>query len=187
MKRVIVFLAALPLLAFSPLASALTCDEVSLSSEITDKYPNAQDACLEVVERDGEPYVKMKVELTRQGSANNLTFRFKNQDGTFGPTHSVNPAPEWRARIDGRAYLARELGRGQELSIYLPPDRWEAHVSAPDIVVETFSLIVITAAEPEPAPMMLPSTASNMPLFALFGGLALFGAGLIRVTRRQAS
>ena len=185
MKRVIVFLAALPLLAFSPLASALTCDEVSLSSEITDKYPNAQEACLEVVERNGEQFVKMRVELTRQGETNRLTFRFTNEDGSFGPTHAVNPPPEWRANIAGRSYRARDLGRGQELSIYLPPDRWEAHVAAPNMVVETFSLIVITAAEREP--MMLPSTASNMPLFALFGGLALFGAGLIRVTRRQAS
>ncbi len=185
MKRVIVFIVALPLLAFSSLASALTCDEVTLGADITDKYPNAADACLEVIERDGQPFVKMKVQLTRPGSANRLTFRFVNEDGTFGPTHSVNPAPEWRANIGGRSYRARELSRGQELSVYLPSDRWEAHVAASGMVVETFSLIVITQAEPEP--MMLPATASNMPLFALFGGLALFGAGLIRVTRSRAS
>jgi LPXTG-motif cell wall-anchored protein len=184
MKKVIVFLAALPLLGFSSLASALTCDEVVLCAEITSKYAKAQEACLEVVERDGQPFVKMKVELTRPGS-NRLTFRFVNQDGTFGPTHSMIPDPGWRVNIDGRNHRARDLGTGQELSVYLPPDRWEAHVAASDMVVETFSLIVITAAEPEP--QMLPSTASNMPLFALFGGLALFGAGLIRVTRRQAS
>ncbi len=185
MKRVIVFIVALPLLAFSSLASALTCDEVTLSAAITDEFPNAADACLEVIERDGRPFVKMKVELTQQGRPNKLTFRFKSADGAFGPTHSINPAPEWRANIAGRNLRARELSRGQELSVYLPPDRWEAHVAAPEMVVETFSFIAITAAEPEP--MMLPSTASNMPLFALFGGLALFGAGLIRVTRRQAS
>ena len=185
MKKVIVFIVALPLLAFSSLASALTCDEVTLSSAITDQFPNAADACLDVVERNGEPYVKMKVELTRQGEPNKLTFRFKTEDGAFGPTHSINPAPEWRANIAGRNYRARDLGRGQELSVYLPPDRWEAHVAAPEMVVETFNFIVITQAEREP--MMLPATASNMPLFALFGGLALFGAGLIRVTRRQAS
>lgn len=185
MKRVIVLLAALPLLGFSSLASALTCDEITFSADITSQYPDAKDACLEVVERDGQPYVKMRVELVRPGSANKLTFQFKHPDGSNGPTHSVSPDPSWRANIEGRNYRARDLGRGQELSVYLPPDRWEAHVAASDLVVETFSLVVITAAEPEP--MMLPSTASNMPLFALFGGLALFGAGLIRVTRRQAS
>ena len=44
--------------------------------------------------------------------------------------------------------------------------------------------VAITAAEPEP---MLPSTAGNMPLFALFGALALIGAGMIRLSRRRAS
>jgi hypothetical protein len=185
MKRVIVFLIAMPLLAFSSLASALTCDEVVLSPEITSKFANAQDACIEVVERDGQAFVKMNVELlSSQGGR--LTFRFKNNDGSFGPTHSIRPSSDWRANIAGRSLRARDLTRGQEMSIYVPSDRWEAHVDAPEAVVETFTLIVITAAA-EPEPMMLPSTAGNMPLFALFGGLALFGAGLIRVTRRQAS
>ncbi len=185
MKRVIVFLIAMPLLAFSSLASALTCDDVVLSTEITSKYPGAQNACLGVVERDGQVFVKMKVELTRDGTATKLTFRFKNNDGSNGPTHSVIVKSDRRFNIAGSSYTARELYRGQELSVYLPSNQWAAHVAASDVVVETFSLVVITAAEPEP--MMLPSTASNMPLFALFGGLALFGAGLIRVTRRQAS
>jgi LPXTG-motif cell wall-anchored protein len=40
--------------------------------------------------------------------------------------------------------------------------------------------VAITEATREP---MLPATAGNMPLFALFGALALVGAGLIRVRR----
>jgi hypothetical protein len=189
MKRIIACIIVMPMLAFASLASALTCDEVTLSSAITDRFANAQDACLGVVEMNGETYVKMKVELTRPGATNKLTFKFKNQDGTFGPTHTINTPPEWRANIEGRNYRARELGRGQELDIYLPPDRWAAHIEASDVVVETFAPIAITEAEPEPEPepMMLPATASNMPLVALFGGLALFAAGLIRVARRQAS
>jgi len=187
MKRIIVSVVALPLLAFSSLASALTCDDVSLSAAITDRYADAADACVDVVERDGETYVKMMVELTRAGRPNNLTFKFMHADGTFGPTHSINPPSEWRARIAGRSYRARELARGQELSVYLPPDRWEAHVTGADVGLELVSLHVITRAEPEPEPAMLPATASNMPLFALFGGLALFGAGLIRVMRSRAS
>jgi LPXTG-motif cell wall-anchored protein len=185
MKRVIVFLVAMPLLAFSSLASALTCDEVVFSAEITSQFADAQNACIEVVERDGQPFVKMNVELVRDGSSNKLTFRFKNLDGSFGPTHSVNPPSDWRANIAGRSLRARELLRGQELSVYVPSNRWEAHVASTDMVVETFSLIIITRAEAEP--MMLPSTASNMPLFALFGVLALLGAGMIRVKRHQTS
>lgn len=185
MKRILICLSALPLLAFAPLASALTCDEVVLGYDITSKFPTAQEACLEVVERDGQQFVKMKVELARNPRGNNATFRFLHADGSQGPTYSVEVDPSWRVNINGRNHRLRELVMGQELSLYLPSNRWEAHLAATDMVIETFSLIVITAAEPEP--LMLPSTASKMPLFALFGGLALFGAGLIRVTRRQTS
>ena len=184
MKRVIVFLVAMPLLAFSSLASALTCDEVVFTEEITSKFADAHNACIEVVERDGQSFVKMNVEFL-SSSGGRLTFRFKNKDGSFGPTHSVSPGSDWRANIAGRSLRARDLTRGQELSVYLPSDRWEAHVTSTDMVVETFSLIIITRAEAEP--MMLPSTASKMPLFALFGVLALLGAGMIRVKRRQTS
>ncbi len=185
MKRGIAYISVLPLLAFASLASALTCSEVILGKDITDKFPTAQDACLEVVERNGETFVKMKAELTRTPIGNKVTFRFKHADGSSGPTYSTVLSPQWRIRIDGSQYRAQDLIRGQALSIYLPSDRWEAHIAASDVVVQTFSFIVITEAVPEP--LMLPSTASNMPLFALFGGLALFGAGLIRVLRRQTS
>lgn len=187
MKRVLTYITVLPLLAFASLASALTCDEITLGSAITGPYPDAQEACLEVVERDGRNYVKMEVELTRPGAPNRLTFKFKHADGSFGPTHTINPPLDWRARIGGRNYRARELGSGQELTVYLPPDRWEAHIASSEMDVETFNFIVITPAEPEPQQRMLPATASNMPLFALFGALALFGAATLRIARGRAS
>lgn len=185
MKKILICLSALPLMAFAPLASALTCDEVELGYDITSKFPTAQEACVEVVERDGSQFVKMRVELARNPRGNTATFRFLHADGSHGPTYSATVDPTWRTNIGGSSYRLRDLSMGQELSVYLPSDRWEAHVDSPEWVVETFSFVVITAAEPEP--MMLPSTASKMPLFALFGVLALLGAGMIRVTRRQTS
>lgn len=185
MKRIIVLLAALPLLAFSSLASALTCEDVVLSTEITSKFPTAQEACRDVVERDGQIFVKMRAELTRDGRLNTAEFRFKHADGSTGPTYSTELPSDWRISIDGSNRRLQDLRRGQVISIYLPSDRWEAHIAASDLEVETFTFIVINEAQPEPR--MLPATASNMPLFALFGGLALFGAGLIRVMRRQTS
>lgn len=183
MKRVLVILTALPLMAFSSMAFALTCDEVDLSYEVTSRFPTAQEACLEVLERDGQQFMKMRVELARDPRGNNATFRFIHADGTHGPTYSAELDPSWRANIQGRDYRLRELSRGQELSVYLPSDRWAVHVAAWDVVVQTITPVAIVDAEPEQ--LMLPETASNMPLFALFGGLALFGAAAIRVSRRR--
>ena len=43
--------------------------------------------------------------------------------------------------------------------------------------------VAMTAADDDSG-AMLPATAGALPLFGLFGGLALFGASLIRVFRR---
>jgi hypothetical protein len=182
MKRGIAYISVLPLLAFASLASALTCDDIVLGSEITSRFSTAQEACLEVVERDGSAFVKMKAELTRNPHGNTATFRFIHADGSQGPTYSAELDPSWRAEIQGRNYVLRDLAQGQVLTLYLPNDRWAAHIAAEDVAVETLAPVAIIAAAPEPE--MLPATASNMPLFALFGGLALFGAGLIRVARQ---
>lgn len=189
MKKLLTYLSAIPLLALAPLASAITCDEVDFRPVITDQFPRAKEACLEVVERNGEPYVHMKAELVRSPRGNHAVFRFLHADGTYGDTHAVDLDPSWRANIQGRNYRLRDLARGQELDVYLPPDRWAVHVNASDAMVETITPVAVVApreeaAEPEP---MLPATASKMPLFAVFGVLALMGAGMIRLARRQSA
>ena len=188
MKKILISLSALPLLALAMPAAAVTCDEVDFSPVITDEFPRAKEACLGVVERDGQQYVHMKAELARQPRGNHGVFRFMHADGSYGPTHAIDVPPSWRARIEGRNYRLRDLARGQELDVYVPPDRWAVHVDAPDGEIND-TIVLVTIVEPreeEPEPM-LPATASNMPLFALFGGLALLGAGALRVARRQSA
>jgi len=186
MKRAIVYFAALPLLAFSSFAAAITCDDITLSDEITSQYPDAQGACLGVVERDGQNFVKMKVRLTRNPISHHISFRILDADGNPGPNHSVIVASDWRANIGGREYTTNDLTRGQELSLYLPSNRWEAHVAAPEAEppMELMFVAIRVASMPEDT-ASLPATSSIMPLFGLLGGAAFLGAGLIRVFRRK--
>lgn len=186
MKKIFVSLAAVPLLALATPALAATCDDVEFTSAVTDRYPSARDACLGVVERDGQQYVHMQAELVRQPRGNHGVFQFKHADGSMGPTIGLDLDPSWRARIEGRNYRLRDLSRGQELDVYLPPDRWAVHVDEPDNQVND-TIVLVTVVEPREEQPMLPATASNMPLFALFGGLALLGAGALRVARRQSA
>lgn len=187
MKKIMFCLSALPLLALASNANAVTCEEVTLGYEITSNYPDAAKSCREVVDRNGELFVKMKVRLTRSPNGNWATFKFLHPDGTDGPQYSAELDPSWRANINGRDYRLRDLARGQELSVYIPSDRWAVHVEADDVMDDMIYPVAITTSEPESSAAMLPSTASKMPLFALFGVLALIGAGMIRLTRRQTS
>ena len=195
-KRAMIFVQALGLLALSTQANAqadLTCDDISFSSDVTSRYPDAANGCWDVVEKDGQRFAKMKVELMRT-SNNRATFRFMHPDGTNGPTQSITLSPDWRANINGRNYRIRDLSRGQELSIYMPGDRWEAHVARSSaIAVANYEMADIedsddmsaAAAAGAGAMAALPATAGPMPLFALFGALSLIGAAGLRWSRRK--
>ncbi|MGI9201806.1 MAG: hypothetical protein ACR2QL_12145 [Woeseiaceae bacterium] len=181
MKRVMFYISVLPMMAFATSASATTCDEVTFSEELTSRYPDIARSCMDVIDRDGEQFVKTKVRLTRAPNGNYVTFKFLHADGTEGPSYSTELDSSWRTTSQGREYRVRDLTRGQELSVYFPFYQWEVHIEADDVMDEVIVTSAVMAAEPEPA--MLPSTAGNMPLFALFGALALMGAGMVRLTR----
>ena len=180
MKKVMFYISVLPLLAFASSASAATCDEVTFSDQLTSQYPDIARSCRDVIERDGEQFVKTKVRLTRTPNGNYVTFKFLHADGTDGPTYSTTVDSGWRTTSKGREYRVRDLTRGQELSVYIPFYQWHVHIEADDVMDDVVVTTAVVAAE-EPA--MLPSTAGNMPLFAMFGALALMGAGMIRLTR----
>ena len=187
-RKIIALLGALPLLALAYPVSAqtdLTCDDIDFNYDLTTRFPSIADHCIDVIEVDGERFAKFSVELVRTGN-NRATFRFKDpDDGSYGPTQSVDLDPAWRAEIGGREYRIRELGPGQELNIYLPSDRWEAHVARNTTGYFAVYYPVAMTEDDGGSDTMLPATAGFMPLLGVFGGLALFSALLIRVFRRH--
>lgn len=192
---------ALVLSAFSTVALAqdedgvgLTCADIEFTSAVTSNAPDVARACRDVVELNGRKFAKTKIELTNV-RGNRATWHFIMPDGRSGSRHTTEVPSDWRATIQGREYRMRELSRGQELSVYLPPDRWEAHTTAPTSTFTSYAPVAIVDADDSDmggssmssssSSAMLPATAGPLPLFGLFGGLALFGAGLIRVFRRS--
>lgn len=184
--KVLFVLPALALLSIGTTASAqtdLTCADITFSYEVTSKYPSATDGCRGVVEIDGERYAKMRVEImTARGNVG--TFRFMNKDGTYGPLESVTVDDDWRAELGGRSYRMRQLSRGQELNLYIPSDRWEAHVATNmSGTITVYYAVSFEGGGSSGAE--LPTTASSMPLIGLLGAGSLFAAFLMRVRRRR--
>lgn len=189
MKKTIALLtSALFLSAFGTSALAqdedgtgLSCADIVFAADVVARAADVDQACRDVVELNGSIYAKTRVEL-ESVSGNRAKFRFIYPDGSSGSRHSVQVDSDWRATIQGREYRMSQLARGQELSVYLPSDRWEAHFDAPTATFVTYAPAAIAAYDDEP---MLPATASPLPLFGLFGFIALFGASLIRIFRRS--
>ena len=162
------------------------CGSIVFGEAITSQFPNARNACLGVVTRDGREFAHFQARI-RNVRAGQVEAEFRLPDGTWGRPVAFTPASDARARVAGRSMRYRDLSRGQELDIYLPPDRWEIAVQADETEFETARVITFVAlTEPAPQVAALPSTGSQLPLLAMIGTLlAALGALVVAPLRRK--
>ena len=172
-------------------AQATTCQDLVFASEITNRFPRASDACLGVVEKDGRQFAKFTARIERV-SGGTVHARFRMPDGSLTDSYSFNPPSNSRVQIGSRSFRFRDLSRGQEVNVYLPPDRFALAThedETADFEQPTVTRVVIVPLAVAPASSSsgtaLPSTASPLPLVGLLGGtFVLLGAGLTVLRRR---
>ena len=160
------------------------CGAVNFTGPVASQFPQARDACLELVTRNGQQFAHFKGEIVGV-SGNQVRARFKLPNGQYSQTYAFTPQSGARVNINGTRYRFNELSRGQELDVYLPPDRWEFEVPetenfAAAAPAEVVRITTITRASPT-----LPKTASSVPLVgALSVVLLALGTGLTLIRRR---
>lgn len=167
-------------LAAAPAHAQLTCDDIDLTGPIAEQFPNASDACIAVIEREGRKYAKFTAEIQRV-RGDTVYAKFKLPDGTKSDTYSFDMPPDARATVEGRQYRYRDLMPKTELNVYLPENRWQVHVPDSEDFASASAVAVATpmVAEDEGEMVaMLPKTASLVPLIGVLGGL-LTSLGLI--------
>jgi hypothetical protein len=171
----------------STFAQQASCRNITFTGPVAREFPNARDACLDVVTRaDGRQYAHFEARV-RNVRGNTVEAEFKMPDGSYGRTVSVTPDPSARVRIEGRNYRYSELARGQELDVYLPPDRWEIAVASnPEVEFAAAEQVTLVAlAQPTQTLAALPRTASPLPLIGALGGvLTALGFGVAAIRRR---
>ena len=151
--------------------AAPTCDDLVWSAQVLAANPDIDRSCQGVYERAGELYARVNIELTRV-RGNRITFRPRHTDGSTGRARSIVVPASWRARIGGRDYRASELLPGQELSVYIPEDRFALALLDDDADIEAeMELIAIEEAD---VVTTMPKTASPTAT-AIAVGFALFG------------
>lgn len=169
-------------------AQQVDCQSVEFSSAVTAKFPRVREACLDVIERDGQLMAVFKADLLKV-TGNKVRIRAKLPGGGQAEAQTVQVAPDRRVLVDGKKYRVDELALGQELTVYARVDEPVAAVAPADtteplefVPIQVEPMRVAAAAEPE-----MPTTASDRPALAVLGmvlaGIAVAFEFLRRVRR----
>jgi hypothetical protein len=173
-------------------AAGESCEQVTWSDEALERYPNIETACQEVMERDGEYFVRFEGEVRRVADrGERVTIAFEG-----GDTLTLTPPENLSLTIDGRSRTPRDLRPGDELTFYVPEDQLTAtffagqpETSEPQDVpisptTDSAEDVLAQADDTEADQPRLPRTAGFLP-FVGAGGLALLGlGGLLTLSRR---
>jgi len=170
-------------------AQEITCGDLTFTPEAFEAYEFIDQACLDVVERDGGTYVKMTASIVAQ-TPNGTRIRYRHSDGKLGPNHLSKAPGDFETMISGRAVKLNNLAVRQEMNVYLSPQYWSMPVE-----VEVAEAAPAAAPppppppapepEPEPEPEVLPTTAGPLPWLVLFGSMFLLLGGALRLSRKQ--
>jgi len=184
-------------LGFATAASAqdLGCDDLVWSATVLANNPNIADACLDVVNINGVPTAKFRARVVRQ-SVNSTLIQWQLPDGSWSPAQRRYPDRGFAARIQDKEVKILDLPERQEVNVYVPAgaETWSvpmaeaATTSAAPAAAAVAAPVAAAAApepEPEPEPVMLPTTATQLPLLALLGGVLILLGGAVGIMRTR--
>jgi hypothetical protein len=166
-------------------AQTPSCQSVQFSDSVIERFPRLREACLDVIERQGEVLAVFKADLLRV-TGNKVRLRAKLPNGTHAPAQTVQVSPKRRVLVDGKSYRVDELAIGQELTIY-------AKVTEPVVTLapaDTSEPVEFAPIDSEPARVAasdpeMPRTASLLPAIGLSGGLLLCLGTALGMLRRK--
>lgn len=182
-SSLITIAAMLPAIAMAQ-AQPIDCQNVEFSAAVMQKFPRVREACLDVIERQGQLMAVFKADLLKV-SGNKVRIRAQLPGGGEAEPQTVQVPPERRVLVEGKKYRVSELAVGQELTIYarvdeplaaLAPAEESDPIAFVPIQVEP---IRVASAEPE-----MPRTASGLPALALLGMFLICLAVALELVRR---
>lgn len=163
-------------------ANGGNCLEIVWSPEMLAKHPKIASACQEVMQKDGKSYVRFDGEVKKVSKGGTeVQMAMKG-----GDTITLTPAEGRTVYIGGKKVPVKSLRPGDTLTFYIPEDRLAAAVmESPTAPVEEIAMSepVVEQVAMTETDYSMPKTASNWPLLALFGALALGLAMMLRARR----
>ena len=174
-------------------AADLTCSDIVFTPEAFAAYEFADEACLDIVERNGSIFAKYTAtKVVPSGVKPGVTtyLEFTHADGSTGPRHKSNLPRSFETRIDGRTVRLADLDPGQTVNIYVGPEYWAPlemveEAIMEEVVEELVEEAIVEEMIEEELEAELPTTAGPLPWLALFGSLFLMVGGALRFSRKQ--
>ena len=180
----ITMLVLLGALGFTTTAQAASCSDVIWSAEMLESTPNIANACQEVVDKRGTQAVKLHARVVRQ-SVNSTVVQWQMPDGSWSAAERRYPARGATAEIQGQTVRIAEMAPRQEVNVYIPMAGNWSLPAPPAAAPAPPPPPPAPAPAPEPEPVALPTTASQVPLFALLGGLFILLGGAVSFARTR--
>jgi hypothetical protein len=179
--------------ATTAIAQDVSCDDLVYAPDVLADNPNIGDACLDVVEKNGTMAAKFRARVVRQ-SVNSTIVQWQLPDGSWSASQRRYPQRNAYAELSGEKVRIVDMADRQEVNVYLPMNTaWTVPMAA-----EAEPMVMEEEAAPPPppppapapapveeAPVMLPTTATQVPAFALLGGLLLLLGGAVSFVRTR--
>jgi hypothetical protein len=162
------------------------CQTVQFSDAVVEKFPRVREACIDVIERQGDLLAVFKADLLKV-SGNKARIRARLPGGGHADPQTVQVDPQRRVLVNDKKYRVSELAMGQELTIYAKVDEPVAAFAPaessenPEFSPIELVPVRVAAAEPE-----MPTTASSLLALGLSGvGLMCLGVALGFIRRQR--
>ncbi|MEQ8263462.1 hypothetical protein [Pseudohaliea sp.] len=110
---------------------APTCDDLAWSAAALAANPDVGLLCQGVYVKGDTYYAKATIRITRVDGLR-VTFVPYRRDGSLGKARNVSLGRDWKVMINGEALTASNLVKGQELTVFIPQDRFAISIGGPD-------------------------------------------------------
>ncbi len=113
-------------LGLSPTINAqdLSCNEIDWKPQILERFQDIDQACREVVVRDGKRFARFEVKVIRVRTNGNITVQMTLSDGSRVDRTFYAPDDFRVVSSTGRTkFRMREISPGDILDVYIPESR----------------------------------------------------------------
>lgn len=116
----------------APALAQIQCGDIEYGPSVVEQFPEIEQACREVVSRDGRNYVMIRADVASvrrnvrdSSDVQQVTLRLLDAEDETLRLFGFRPPRGFTYLVEGEKKTADAMGRGQELRIYIPSDRWE--------------------------------------------------------------